>query len=415
MNLKQLLVIGTTWPEPSTTAAGNRMLQLLHFFKREGYQITFSSTAAESDRSLDLDALGIHKAQIQLNHHSFDSFITNLQPSIVLFDRFPMEEQFGWRVAEFAPQALRILDTEDLHSLRKTRETAFKKNSEWTEGSWLQADITKREIASIYRSDIALIISSYEMRLLKLVIKIDESLLLHLPFMVAPLTNAEVNALNSFKERKDFICVGNGKHAPNVDAIIWLKTEIWPLIRKQLPDVILNIYGAYLPERIWQFHNEKEGFLIHGWAQQVKKVMEDARVNLVPLRFGAGLKGKLLDAMLYGTPSITTALGAEGMYVEHDFPFNGAIVQTPEDFAATAISVYSDAPAWNVSQKKGEKIVNALFDKELHEARLRTKLSAVQDDINGHRTKNIVGSLLLHQTMASTKYMAKWIEEKNRG
>ena len=166
MSKKDILIIAFVWPEPASTAAGNRMLQLIHYFLDNKYQITVASTAAESELSLNLNTLGVQKASIQLNHSSFDEFIMKLDPQIVLFDRFLTEEQFGWRVAEFAPNALRILDTEDLHSLRHTREKCFKKGNSFFTDSWLKNDITKREIASIYRSDITLIISSYEMYLL---------------------------------------------------------------------------------------------------------------------------------------------------------------------------------------------------------------------------------------------------------
>ena len=89
-----------------------------------------------------------------LNDSGFDAFVKKLDPNIVLFDRFFTEEQFGWRVTEFAPNALRILDTEDLHSLRQVREQLFKNNIPFTVEKWLQSDVTKREIAAIYRSDL---------------------------------------------------------------------------------------------------------------------------------------------------------------------------------------------------------------------------------------------------------------------
>ena len=108
---------------------------------------------------------------------------------MVLFDRFLTEEQFGWRVADNCPQALRVLDTEDLHSLRHVREQCFKKEIPFTTDAWLADDKTKREIASIYRCDLSLIISSYEMELLTEVLKIDKSLLLLLPFMVNEIGN----------------------------------------------------------------------------------------------------------------------------------------------------------------------------------------------------------------------------------
>jgi hypothetical protein len=412
MSKKDILIIAFVWPEPASTAAGNRMLQLIHYFLDNKYQITVASTAAESELSLNLNTLGVQKASIQLNHSSFDEFIMKLDPQIVLFDRFLTEEQFGWRVAEFAPNALRILDTEDLHSLRHTREKCFKKGNSFFTDSWLKNDITKREIASIYRSDITLIISSYEMYLLKDVIQIDDSILMYLPFLLNTITEEEINAWNIFENRTDFICIGNGKHAPNIDAIVWLKTKIWPLIRKELPKASLKVYGAYLPERVQQMHNKKEGFLIEGWAEDANEVLSQARINLAPLRFGAGLKGKLIAAMQNGLPSITTPVGAEGMH--DDLEFNGKIVETAEGIAEAAIEVYTIQNAWEQYQIKGAAIINSLFNKTVWIEKLDAKITSAQNNLESHRTRNFMGAMLGHQTISATKYMSKWIEEKNR-
>ena len=115
---QQLLIIGTVWPEPRSSAAGARMMQLIQFFKKEGAEITFACSASNLEYSENLDRLDIKTKQIKINDSGFDTFIKELKPSVVLFDRFMTEEQFGWRVAEHCPDALRILDTEDLHSLR---------------------------------------------------------------------------------------------------------------------------------------------------------------------------------------------------------------------------------------------------------------------------------------------------------
>ncbi len=411
MSNKTLLIIAFVWPEPNSTAAGNRMLQLIQYFLGKDYQITVASTAAESELSLDLESLGISKASVRLNHSSFDTFITKLNPEIVLFDRFLTEEQFGWRVAEFAPNALRILDTEDLHSLRHTREKCFKKRILFSTETWLKEDIAKREVASIYRSDISLIISPYEMYLLKDLLQIDESILMYLPFLLDPISDEETKTWHSFENRADFICIGNGKHAPNVDAIVWLKTEIWPLIRKEIPQANLKIYGAYLPERIQQMHNEKEGFLVEGWVEDAREVLNKARVNLVPLRFGAGLKGKLITSMQNGTPSVTTPIGAEGMH--GDLEYSGRISETATTFANAAIELYTNQPIWEQGQVNGIQIINALYDKSVWIKKLDAKITLVQKGLETHRKKNFVGAMLGHQTMASTKYMSKWIEEKN--
>lgn len=412
MSQKELLIIAFVWPEPASTAAGNRMLQLIHYFLDKNFKITIASTAAESDLSMDLDALGIKKAAIQLNNSSFDEFIAELNPDVVLFDRFLTEEQFGWRVAEFTPNALRILDTEDLHSLRNTRAECFKKGIPFSTDEWLKAEITIREIASIYRSDISLIISTYEMFLLKDVLRIEDSILMYLPFMLDPISTDVINSWEGFENRTDFICIGNGKHAPNINAIVWLKKEIWPLIRKQLPEANLKIYGAYLPERIQQMHKPSEGFLVEGWAKDAKEVFGQARVNLAPIRFGAGLKGKLITAMQNGLPSVTTAIGAEGMI--GDLEFNGSISETAETIAQAAIALYTDEKTWRKSQANGAKIINTIYEKTGWLEKLDLKIDAVLDDLKVHRTKNFIGTMLGHQTMTSTKYMSKWIEQKNR-
>ena len=412
MSQKKILIIGYTWPEPTTTAAGNRMMQLIEFFQAQNHDITFASTATKSEYSIDLSAFNIKTENIVLNDSSFDDFIKKLNPQMVLFDRFLTEEQFGWRVAEFAPEALRILDTEDLHSLRQLREKLFKSKIEFTPTKWLQSDTTKREIASMYRCDFSLIISPYEMDLLLNEVKMDISLLLHLPFQLVKIDNTKISTWPNFNARKDFICIGNGKHAPNVDAIVWLKNEIWPMIRESLPKVNLHIYGAYLPAHIRQMHNSKDGFYVEGWAENVTEVMKQSRINLAPLRFGAGIKGKLINAMQCGTPSITTSIGAEGIHGE--LPWNGWITDDTESFANAAVALYNNATDWRQSQENGVAIINAFYDKATLDKRLSDKIQNLQNELTAHRETNFFGALLRHQTLNSSKYMAKWIEAKNK-
>src|SRR5690554_5041151 len=140
--MKNMLIIGHTFPEPSTTAAGSRMMQLIELFQQEGHQITFASTAAISERSANLEKLDVSTKKIRLNDPSFDGFIKKLDPGIVIFDRYITEEQFGWRVTENCPKALKILDTEDLHFLRKSREEAVRNGKPSSEAN-LFSEIAK--------------------------------------------------------------------------------------------------------------------------------------------------------------------------------------------------------------------------------------------------------------------------------
>jgi O-antigen biosynthesis protein len=159
---KRILIIGFVWPEPKSSAAGSRMMQLIAFFKENGGKITFASTALQSEFSEEL--LDVDRKQIALNCSSFDEFVLELQPDLVLFDRFMTEEQFGWRVAEHCPNALRMLDSEDLHCLREARRLTVLKNKPFN----LNNDLAKREIASIYRCDVTLMISEFEIELLQI-------------------------------------------------------------------------------------------------------------------------------------------------------------------------------------------------------------------------------------------------------
>lgn len=410
--MQKVLFIGLVFPESTSTAAGSRMMQLLHFFLEEHYQITFASAAQNSEYVDNLENLGIDRVTIELNNASFDSFIKSLQPDVVVFDRFITEEQFGWRVTENCPNALRILDTEDLHCLRQTRLEALKKGIEFKWNQLNHLDITKREIASIYRCDLSLIISTFEQQLLLNHFKIPENLLVQLPFMLDAIS--ENNLLNkpSFEQRRDFISIGNFKHEPNWQSVLYLKKTIWPLVRKQLPKVNLYIYGSYPSQKVTDLHCEKEGFIVKGRAENAHKVISKAKVLLAPLQFGAGLKGKLVDAMLNGTPSVTTTIGAEGMH--DNLPWNGYVIDNPEEFAQKAIELYGNKNLWLQSQQNAIRIINTVFNKKRLSEKLSNRIIEIQQNLALHREQNFIGSLLQHHTMQSTKYLSRWIEEKNK-
>ncbi len=409
---QQVLIIGSVWVEPNSSAAGKRMLQLITQFLERGYEVTFVSAAQKSEKAFDLISMGVHESFIELNNISFDHFIKKLQPQIVLFDRFIMEEQFGWRVAEYCPKAIRILDTEDLHCLRKTREICLKNNIDFSQEELLKQDISKREIAAILRCDLSLIISVFEIEILKNIFKIEESILMYLPFLFDEIDKHQQQKWKYFEKREHFIFIGNFMHKPNVDAVRSLKNVIWSKIRKDLPKAEIHIYGAYLNQQIEQLHNEREGFIIKGFVEDAAQVVGNAKVVLAPLSFGAGIKGKLTEAMLCGTPSITTSIGAEGMYDE--FPWNGFIEDNFADFAIKAKELYLNKPVWIQAQLNGVTIINSIYNKEKNGKLFFNKIHQIEQNIEKHRVSNFLGSLLQYKTLQASKYMSKWIEQKNR-
>ena len=410
--IKNILIIGSVWPEPRSSAAGSRMMQLIKSFQAQKWIITFVRIASESDFMVDLTENQVEKANIKLNDESFDEFVSALKPDLVLFDRFMTEEQFGWRVTEKCPNAMKVLDTEDLHCLRAARQKAYKENYNFQVDDLLFEDVAKREIASILRCDLSLIISTYEMKILKDVFKIDESLLMYLPFMLPTIDEETQQSWLPFEERNHFITVGNFLHEPNYQAVIFLKKEIWPLIRKKLPEAEMHIFGAYPSEKVNQLNNPKDGFLVKGRVRNVEDVMLKARVCLAPLVFGAGLKGKLIDAMQCGTPNVSTHVAAEAM---HDgLPWCGYIANLPKDFADDAIKLYTNETVWKKFQQNGVAIINQNFDEKFWDAKLIEKIIEVNRNLLDYRKQNFLGVMLQHHTLTSTKYLSKWIEEKNK-
>ncbi|MDX1617319.1 MAG: glycosyltransferase [Balneolaceae bacterium] len=411
---KHLLVIGKVWPEPASSAAGRRMMDLLSLFREKGWRVTFASAAERTPHSANLVEAGIEERSIRMNSASFDDFLDETRPEAVLFDRFMTEEQFGWRVAEQCPEAIRILDTEDLHCLRRARQRAVKQERPFALADLLAEETAKREIASILRSDLSLIISEAEMELLTGRFGVKDSLLHYLPFLIEPLDEREAAARQpSFEERKHFVTIGNFRHAPNRDAVRYMEAQIWPRIRRELPETELQVYGAY-PDRVDRaLHNPEQGFHVMGRADDARAAVGRARVLLAPLRFGAGLKGKLVEAMECGTPSVTTEIGAEGIAGEREW--SGAVADEPEAFVAAAVQLYSDTEVWSAARDRGFRIINNRFSKEIHRPGLPERIRGLRERLEEHRLEHFTGRMLMHHSMASTRYMSLWIEEKNRG
>ncbi len=409
--MDRLLYLTHVWPEPKSSAAGTRAMDFIQSFRRRGWAVTVASAAVETARMASLDLAGVDRTRVELNHSSFDEFLCDLSPRIVLFDRFHTEEQFGWRVDLHAPEALRILDTVDLHSLRKARQTAHQEGRELRRGDYYSST-AKREIAAIWRSDLTILTSSVEKKLLREIFEVTAPLWVH-PLLVDPaLWSQERSRRLPFADRRHFIHIGNFRHPPNLDAVHYLHQKLWPQIRRALPKAELHLFGAYPKVQSFDLQDLGQGFLVKGPAEDALRVIGDARIMLAPLRFGAGQKGKLLDAMVCGTPSVTTSVGAESMRL--DRPWGGTIENDPSDFIQSAVDLYTQEAHWENAQRQGDDLVQEFFLSVEHENRLHQEVEKFLGNLGTHRARNFTGALLRHQTLRSTEYFARWIEAKNR-
>lgn len=420
-----VLVIGYAWPEPTSPAAGGHMMQILESFLAHGWRITFSSPAAAGEHKADLASLGIGEQVIELNDDSFDRFVSELAPDVVLFDRFMMEEQFGWRVEKHCPDALRVLETSELQSLREARHVLLRRRLTLgldpndfrelfaTSGPDLYrqmapTDLTQRELAAIYRCDLSLMISDVEINLLVNGFGVPPDLLHWCPLML----KVPSAAPRPFAERAHFISIGNLRHAPDWDAVLWMKHNLWPMIRRRLPDAQLHIYSTYAPPKATALHSAEDGFLMFERADDALEVMGKARVCLAPLRFGAGIKGELTDAMLAGTPSVTTPIGTEAMHGA--LPWPGLVSGTAEGLAEAAASLYNDEARWNQAQRDARQLLGARYDRRWHSQTLVERIEQTLQDLPAQRLYNFTGAMLRHHQHKNAQYTEQWLEAKNR-
>jgi len=402
------------------------MLSLLQLYRQQGWQIVFASPAEPGPHRFTLAQWQIEEKQIPLNDDTFDQWLGQLQPDVVLFDRFMLEEQFGWRVEAACPQALRLLDSEDLHCLRQARQQAYAANRPLQQSD-LYSELAQREIAAILRCDLTLTISRAEMKLLTEQYQVPGSQLLYCPFLI---DDPVLAPGADFAQRRHFISIGNFRHEPNWQSVLWLKQQIWPLIRSQLPEVELHIYGAYPPPKATALHAPKQGFLVKGWAENAHQVLQQARVCLAPLQFGAGLKGKFIDAMQTGTPSVTTAIGAEGMCGEppgatlhqpvaigalaHPEHWAGLLAETPQEIAASAVTLYQDEVLWRSKQQLGYTILQQNFARSQLAPGIWQQLERVRLQLDAHRAQHFYGAMLRFHHHRSTRFMGQWIEAKTK-
>lgn len=408
---KKILIIGQVWPESRSSAAGKRILQLLEVFQSWNMTLYFGSTAQKSPYSDDLSAFQLNEIEVYLNDERMDQVLADLQPDWVMYDRFMIEEQFGWRVTAQCPQARTILDTEDLHFLRYARQEHLKKGEGVLE-DYLYSDRTKRELASMMRCDLTLLISQAEFDLLTQRFRIAEELLFVLPFLEEEITAEEQAHWLSFEDREGFVFIGNFIHEPNWQTVLRLKTEIWPLLSKALPQVNLHIYGAYPSAKVLQLHNPKAKFFIHGRAEDALAVVGKARVMLAPIAFGAGIKGKFVDGMRVGTPNVTTTIGMEAMATEEEW--NGYKADEVELFVEKAVALYQEKTIWLEKQQKGMTLVQKKYSKSAHTVLLKAKMLQLDQELEAHRKAHFLLEVFKHHTAQSTKYMGLWIEEKNK-
>ncbi|MBB5211664.1 glycosyltransferase [Microbulbifer hydrolyticus] len=400
---KTALLIAKQWPEPTSTAAGRRTLDILDLLADAGYRVEIASPAQPTPFQAKS---GYGEHQIEVNDSSFDPWVHALDPALVVYDRFMMEEQFGWRVREQCPGAITLLDTSDFHSLREARHQALKSGQPLN----LFHPIAEREVAAMARCDLTVMISQIEVELLQRHFCLPDWQLHYLPFLVRQLP--DVKALPGFDERQHLVMIGGFKHAPNRDATTWFAQEVWPRLHALLPGVECHIYGAYSDHAMHRLSDPATGLRVHGRAEDALATLARYRLNLAPLRFGAGQKGKILEGWLSGTPTVTTPIGAESMAPEDLWGY--PLSDDPQQFATTTAQLYQNKTDWLAVRDAGTRALESGFRHKDHAPAFIQRIEDIAANLDAHRNRNIWGRILRRTAHRAEEFMSRWIEEKNK-
>ena len=413
----KVLILSTVWPEPSSSAAGVRQMQWIQFFLSLGAQVVLGSPS-KLKNSQDWGFLNFPESvtcvPFPLNQSEVQEVLIQLKPDIVMFDRFIVEEQFGHFVYASCPEALVLLETQDLHLVRRARDAVKEQLLTLSPipKVFFETETALRETASLGRVDHAFVCSTFEKALLSDQFGFKEDQFSYLPFFYEePILESE--ATKSFSEREGFVWIGNFRHAPNLEGLRWFRNAIWPEIKSKLPQAMLKIYGAYPSEEVMQWHKPKEGIRVLGSLEDLSEVFKSARVNLAPLRFGAGIKGKILEGLRRGVPAVSTWIGAEGLG-EVGSHLGIKVANSEAAFAEACVSLHENEFEWKRVRDQGMRMMEKTHSLHVQAGPLQLKLNQLVKNKKEGILPRWSSRILRHETLNSHRYFSRWIELKEK-
>jgi len=349
----RLLIVDAYTPTPDQDSGSLRMTNLMRLLREAGYAVAFlpDNRAHAGRYTHDLQALGIEA----LYHPFVSDPIAWLRThgtelDAIILSRHYVATNYVGLARLYAAQARLIFDTVDLHYLREQRAAELDDSAEMAQ----QAARTRTQELKLMREcDVTLVVSAAE----------KDYLARELPqarIEVLSNVHAVYGRRREFAERRDLVFVGGFQHPPNIDAVLWFLREVFPRVRAQAPDMQVHVIGSKAPQQILELAHD--GATIHGYVDDITPFMDGCRLALAPLRYGAGVKGKVNMAMSYGLPVVATTPAVEGMHVR-----NGEhvlIADAPEAFAEAILRAYNDAALWTTLSDNGLANVRRHFSFE---------------------------------------------------
>jgi len=336
---KRIVIVDHYAPTFDKDSGSLRMFSLIQIFQEMGFKVLFWPDNREYDKkyTLELQRLGV---EVFFGNITFEQFIIEhgKHLDVVLLSRPYIAKNYIHLVKTHS-NALTIFDTVDLHYLREERKAKLLVE-QWRSLEFYLANET----------DATLVVSPTEKDILRGEKFSDK---VHIVSNVHQLQDCNSN----FIDRTGLMFIGGFNHPPNEDGILWFVNSVLPLIKRKLPGIHLTIVGSNPSQEL----KDLQSATIHvtGYVEDVSPYFENARVFVCPLRYGAGVKGKLGQSFSYGLPVVTTTVGAEGMGLSHGV--NALIADKAEDFANNVIDLYTNSNTWQNISKKSREVIEEHF------------------------------------------------------
>ena len=332
---KRVLLIDAVTPQPDHDSGSVRIMAMMTLLRDLGFQVTFMP---ENMAWVDRYSQALQQAGIEVLHApriaSLEAWLEEhgRDLDLVIVSRHYVLAPILATLRRLCRHARLAFDTVDLHFLREEREAEVTGSNEIAARA---AETRRQELALIKKSDITLVVSAMEQTLLT-------ELLPDADVRIVSNIHRVHGRKRGFGERKDLMFVGGFQHVPNIDAAKWLVEEIFPKVRRQIPGIRLHLIGSRMPAEILAINSP--GVRVHGFVPELEPYLEGCRLSLAPLRYGAGVKGKVNQAMSHGLPVVATTCAAEGMFLEHGHDV--LIADDAEAYAGCIVRAYNDEQLW---------------------------------------------------------------------
>jgi len=330
-----MLVVDVWVPMADKDSGSLRMVNLLRLLVELGWRVLFvpGNLGHAGHYTEQLQQLGVEvwyqpwfgnwKTFLQQHGGEFD---------VVMLSRLSIASELLRRVRRYCPQASIIYDTVDLHYLREQRQAELQNSLALRR---LAAQTRHQELKLMQQADLTLVVSAAEQALLQ-----QQSAAARV--RVLSNIHAVPGCQNGFEQRSGVLFVGGFQHPPNIDAAVWLAEQIWPLVLARLPQAQLHLIGSNATEKIQALASDS--IIVHGFVPELEPWLDQVRCSVAPLRYGAGVKGKINSSMSRGVPVVATSVAAEGMFLtdRHDV----LLADHSEQFAAAICSLHEDPSLW---------------------------------------------------------------------